>query len=133
MICSERAISIRINLRDKYQYDFCQEEHNKNPKVYDTNKIDDLINLSIIEELKGQHNEALVYYKNALTLLMGQESQDENTISKYRFIADAFWILGMRDDALKLYEEKIKDLIVGHERIVVEAIIWFMSSKSLER
>jgi hypothetical protein len=34
---------------------------------------------------------------------------------------------------LKLYDEKIKDIVVGQERIVVETIIWFMSRKNLKR
>ena len=125
MICYERALNIRGDQRDKTQYEFCQEEYRKNPKTY-KNKIDDLIDLAVIEELKSNLKKALEYYKNALYLLSNQESQSENLVSRYKFIADAFWGLGYPNDALKLYEEKIKDMVEGQEKIIVEAIIWFI-------
>lgn len=125
-ICSERAFSIRHDPRDKRQYEYCQKEYEKNPKVYDTSKIDDLIDLAIIEELKDENEKASKYYSDALTMM--RESQDKTDISRYMFIADAFWVLGYANNALELYKE-IKDMLKGYQKIIAEAIIWFISSK----
>ena len=125
-ICSERAFSIIYDLRDKRQYEYCQKEYEKKPKVYDMSKIDDLIDLAIIEELKDENEKASKYYSDALTMM--RESQDKTDISRYMFIADAFWVLGYANNALELYKE-IKDMLKGYQKIIVEAIIWFISSK----
>jgi len=134
MVCYKLAISKESNLRwiehNKSGYQLCEREHNNQQKLYDASHVEDLIDQGIIEELNSRIDEALEFYEKALVLLSKQELDDRTKALRYRFIADAFWALGRRDDALKLYEEKIKDIVVGQEKIVVEAIIWFISSKS---
>ena len=128
MICFKRAFFVRYDPRDKI-YKFCGAKHKKNPKIYNINNLDDLIDLAILEELKNNNKKASKYYSDALIILRGHQSQDEMDISRYMFIADAFWGLGYNtNNVLVLYKE-IKSMLRGIQQIVAEAVIWFISSK----
>lgn len=124
-ICSQKAFEIEGDVRDKELYEFCQREYQRNPKVYDSSTVEDAIDQAIIKELKGQYEDAFECYSNILSILQRQSYQNETKISIHRFIADAFWALEHGDEALRLYEE-IKDMVNGYEKVIVEAIIWFM-------
>jgi len=133
-ICYKIALSKESNSiwreHNNSGYQLCEREHNNQPKLYDARHVEDLIDQGIIEELNSRIDKALKFYGNALNLLSAQEHTDRTEVLRYRFIADAFWALGRQDEAFRLYKKKIKDMVDGQEKIVVEAIIWFMSSKS---
>ncbi|MBI3584603.1 MAG: tetratricopeptide repeat protein [Nitrospinae bacterium] len=126
MICYELAHTLNNDMRDKDGYQSCKTKDEQSPKVYNNSNIEDLVDQAVIEELQNKSDDALGYYNKALTLLDEQEDKATASNSKcYRFIADAFCNLGKRNDALKLYEDKVKNIVEGLEKIVVEAIIWF--------
>jgi tetratricopeptide (TPR) repeat protein len=126
MICSDHAFnSDRKDSRDKRQYIACQQKHERNLRIYDFEKIEDLLDIAIIEELRGENEKALKYYSDALAKLDKHEFQNEASTSIYEFIGDSFWALGKKNDALNVYK-KVKEKAIGYEKIIAEAIYWFM-------
>lgn len=128
-ICYRLAFSIRKDPRDEAYYLFVQQKH-KNPP--DFGKWEDLLDLAIIEELKGNSKRALRYYSITLELLEKQGFQNEANLLGYKFIGDSFWALGEKEVALKIYKE-IKNVTTDYEKIVAEVIYWFiLTHKEME-
>ena len=127
MICSFSAFSNRQDLRDKKIYELCQQENKLNSKVYDHKNIEDLLDLAVIEELCDRKETAINYYSEAFKILNEQQIEDVTKISIYKFIGDSFWALGNKDDALDV-NKKLKDMVVGNEKLMAETIYWFMST-----
>jgi tetratricopeptide (TPR) repeat protein len=130
-ICLKRALSIRKDLRDEIALSFLQQKCKSTQKIPDFYKVEDLLDLAVQEELKGNNEKALKYYSIALAILEKQRFRSESDILAYRFIGDAFWALGKKEEALRIYE-KIKDETTGYEKIVAETIYWFMY-KNIEK
>jgi len=126
-ICTRRAYSIRKDPRDKIWLTLCPKKHKNEHRTYDFSKIEDLLNLAIIEELSENNKEALIYYSYALTALEKRGVQDDSVIiSKYKFIGNALWSLGKEENTLKIYKE-IKDTGTDYEKVIAETIYWFLS------
>jgi tetratricopeptide (TPR) repeat protein len=126
-ICSHRAYSIRKDPRDKMWLTLCPKKHENEHRTYDFSKIEDLLDLAVIEELNENNEKALIYYSYALTTLEKQGVQDDAVIiSKYKFIGDALWSLGKEENTLEIYKE-IKDMGTDYEKVIAETIYWFLS------
>ena len=116
------------------KYQLLKQKYVDSSTFYSSDRIEDLIDQAIMEELESQPEKAFGYYKNALILLNKQEPTDKDKDKDkdlYRFIADAFWSMGDANNSLELYK-KIKDRFEGYQKIVIEAIIWFISRKLAE-
>lgn len=130
-ICSKRAFVIRGENSDRELSEFCQRQHKKDTRVTDSNSVEHIMDKAILSEILGKWGEALEFYSHIPTILEKQNRKDETKLSIRRFVADAIWILGRKDDALKLYEE-MSDEVTDYEKLVVETIIWFIK-KALDR
>ena len=130
MICSIRAFSIKIvkDPRDKRQYILCRQKHESNLKAYDFSKIEDLLDMAIIEELRAERDKAIKHYSDAFAILDKQQFRDGATILKYKFIGDAFWALGEKNNALEAYK-KVKEIAIGCEKMIAEVIYYLLKKE----
>ncbi|MDO8610124.1 MAG: tetratricopeptide repeat protein, partial [bacterium] len=118
-ICFENALKLRNDNRDKTNLYFCNNEFNLVIKDFDEVDVDHIISAGIILELKNEYDSALEKYNNALTILQPNDIKDLSNVSKLRFIADAFFVLGKKDITLDLYENTIIDMVTGIEKSAV--------------
>lgn len=129
MIYSSRAFSIKKDPREERQYVLCQQEHESNPEVYNFSKIEDLLDMAVIEELRGEKERAIKCCSNAFAMLDEQQFQDEADIPLYKFVGDAFWALGKNDNALEAYK-KVKEIATGYEKMMAEEICYLLKKSS---
>jgi tetratricopeptide (TPR) repeat protein/predicted MPP superfamily phosphohydrolase len=126
-VCSRRAFVIRKDIRDRESYEFCERQHKKNTRVSDPNSVEYIMDKAVLSEISGEWGNALAFYSNILAILKRQDCKDETKLSIIGFVADAIWILGCRDEALKLYEE-IREKVAGYEKLIVETKIWHIKN-----
>jgi tetratricopeptide (TPR) repeat protein/3',5'-cyclic AMP phosphodiesterase CpdA len=124
-ICSQKAFETRGDIGDRELSDFCQRQHKKDIRVSDSNSVENTLDKAILSEILGKCGDALEYYSHTLRILEKQSCKDKTKLSIRRFVADAVWILGRKDEALKLYEE-IGDEVADYEKMIVETITWFI-------
>jgi tetratricopeptide (TPR) repeat protein/UDP-2,3-diacylglucosamine pyrophosphatase LpxH len=124
VMCSQKAFEIGGDARDEELYKFCQQESKKRPRT-SLDTVEATMDKAILKELSDQYEYALECYSDILCILERQSYESKARLSVLRFIADAFWALGRKDEALGLYE-KIKHEATGHEKMIVETIIWLM-------
>jgi tetratricopeptide (TPR) repeat protein len=125
-LCLAKALSIRDSEDDRKLLEECQQKQKENIEVsHPTKNIDDLIDSAIVAELEGHPNTALRFYDDAITLINKQEAS--NNVEACKFVAE-IWGLGKDEKSLELHR-KIKDRSEDCQKIVIEAIIWFVSRK----
>ena len=84
--------------------------------------------MAIIEELRAESDKAIKHYSDALVILDKQQFRDGSNILKYKFIGDAFWALGEKNNALDAYK-KVKEIAIGFENMIAEVIYYLLKKR----